>query len=341
MMNYGEIIEEQRNKLNVNIRWWPLYLYHFTDVHNAVSIIEKEYIYGRKLANIENLMASDNASASVINVTDDRVESYARLYMRPKTPTQYHNEGYKPVHIRDQGVNANCPLPIFFILDAEKTLSMDGVQFVEKGLAGHLYEGRNLLSGEEKFENLNFDKIFHNGSFPSGSDIKQFRHTEIIRKDGIPISGIVRGIACRSIAEKQTLIYLLKKTSKNKYNKYKDIISYKPDIDLFYSNGIFIKNVKFEDDKFLFELNDSSRRYNIANANSKDIAVEINVEWLGSNLKVLVRKSVSLLINYGKTKRITYKTNGKVHSNRVLVEVRFDDYLMYQNIMQIEGFEIV
>jgi len=69
---------------------------------------------------------------------------------------------------------------------------------------------------------------------------------------------------------------------------------------LFYSNGIFIKNVKFEDDKFLFELNDSSRRYNITNANGKDIAVEINVEWLGSNLKVLVRKSVSLLINYGK-----------------------------------------
>jgi len=106
------------------------------------------------------------------------------------------------------------PDTYFFILDAEKTLSMDGVQFVEKGLAGHLYEGRNLLSGEEKFENLNFDKIFHNSSFPPGSDIKQFRHTEIIRKDGIPISGVVRGIACRSIAEKQTLIYLLKKISK-------------------------------------------------------------------------------------------------------------------------------
>jgi len=41
MMNYGEIIEEQRNKLNSNISWWPLYFYHFTDVHNAVSIIEK------------------------------------------------------------------------------------------------------------------------------------------------------------------------------------------------------------------------------------------------------------------------------------------------------------
>lgn len=238
MMSYGEIIEEQRNRLNQKISWWPVYLYHFTDVNNAVSIIEKECIYGRSLAIEENLMNSDNASRSVINVTDDKVKSFARLYMRPKTPTQYHNEGYKPEHIRDKNVNANCPVPIFFILDAEKMLSMSGVMFVEKGLAGHYYNNANLLSGEESFKSLNFEKIFHTGAFPPDSDIKQFRQTEVIRNDFIPISGIVRGIACRSIAEKQTLLYLLKKTSINKYNKYKDIISFKPEIDLFYSNGI-------------------------------------------------------------------------------------------------------
>lgn len=99
MISYREIIEEERRKLNRNINWWPLYLYHFTDVHNAISIIDKEYIFGRKLANDENLMTSDNASSNVIEITDERVLRYARLYMRPKTPTQFHNEGHKPEYI--------------------------------------------------------------------------------------------------------------------------------------------------------------------------------------------------------------------------------------------------
>lgn len=223
MTTYGEIINSQRQKLNKNIDWWPLYLYHFTDVHNAVSIIEKEYILGRKEATDKNLMNSDNASLRVIEVTNDEVARYARLYMRPRTPTQYHNEGYKPPHIRNSDLNACCPVPIFFLLDAEKTLSMEGVKFVEKGLAGRSYETTAIREGVEDYAKLNFEKIFHDGSFPPGSDITQYRHTEVIRKDGIPISDIIKGIACRSIAEKQTLLYLLKKASIERYIKYKDI----------------------------------------------------------------------------------------------------------------------
>lgn len=341
MKSYGEIIEEQRKKLNKNINWWPLYFYHFTNILNAISIIEKEYIYGRKSANDEKLMTSDNASSRVIEITNEGVERYARLYMRPKTPTQFHNEGHKPEHIRNQDINANCPVPIFFFLDAEKTLSMDGVQFVEKGLAGSSYGNRSLFKGVEKYADLNFEKIFHDGPFPSGSEIKQFRHTEIVREDGISISGIIRGIACRSVAEKQTLLYLLKKNSKDKYYKYKDIISYKPDIDIFYNNGIFIKTVRFEEDTFYFELNDSSRRYNTANSNGKDVAMKVNIDWLGDNMEILGRSSGSAKIDYGKTTMMTYRPNRKVHSNNALIEVKFDECLMYESIMQIDEFEIV
>ena len=55
MTTYNEIINIQRDKLSRNISWWPIYLYHFTDIHNAVSIIEKEYILGRKLAKEKTL----------------------------------------------------------------------------------------------------------------------------------------------------------------------------------------------------------------------------------------------------------------------------------------------
>lgn len=340
MSSFREIIEEQRKKLNQNISWWPLYLYHFTDVHNAVNIIKSEFIYGRKIAQNENLMTSENASPHVINVTDENVARYARLYMRPKTPTQYHNEGHKPKHLRKFDINANCPIPVFFFLDAEKTLSMDGIEFVEKGLAGHSSD-KTFLSGPEDFKSLNFSKIFHDGSHPQGSDITQFRHTEVVRKEGIPISGIIKGIVCRSIAEKQTLVYLLKDTAYKKYIKYKDFISFKPDTDLFFNNGIFIKSVKYDKKTFFFELNDNIRRYNRENANGDDVVVDIYVDWMDKNYEILGRNIGHALINYGQITSLTFSPKNDIMANNALIEVRFDDSLMYKNILNLDKFEIV
>lgn len=341
MKSYRKIIEEERAKLEQNISWWPLYFYHFTDVYNAVSIIKSEYIYSRHTADKEKLMSSDNASPNVINITDKKVTEYARLYMRPKTPTQYHNEGHKPEHIRNQDLNANCPIPIFFFLDAEKMLSMDGVKIVEKGLAGHSLD-REFISGPEAYSSLNFDKIFHNGSHLPGSDITQYKHTEVVREGGIPIPDIIRGIVCRSIAEKQTLLYLLKNSAPyNKYIKYKSIISFKPDTDVFFNNGIFIKKVKFEEDTFYIELNDSERRYNKDNANGKDVYVEVFVDWLGKNQEVLSRSIGHGEVGYGNTNIITFTPKSDAITNYVLIKVTFDGCLMYQNIVNLDKFEIV
>ncbi|MDW5299691.1 MAG: macro domain-containing protein [Sedimentibacter sp.] len=105
--------------------------------------------------------------------------------------------------------------------------------------------------------------------------------------------------------------------------------------------GIFVKNVKFEDDSFFFELNDNGCRYNADKSNGKDVAVNISIEWLGENFKVLGRESGSVFIDYGKTKKIIHKIKTKQKSDRALIEVKFDGYLMYQNIMQLEGYELV
>lgn len=133
-MNYRDIIKEQMKLLPNSRIWWPKYFYHFTDIRNALEIIDKGWIYARHKATESKLMHSDNASPSVILVSSSKIKDYARLYFRPKTPTQYHNEGYKPEEIRQSDINANCPVPVFFFLDAEKVLLMDGVKFSEKNL---------------------------------------------------------------------------------------------------------------------------------------------------------------------------------------------------------------
>ncbi len=110
-MTYREIIEAQRRQLPKSRNWWSMYFYHFTDIRNALNIIEKGWIYARHKANEEDLMVSDNASQEVLSVSSSEIKEYVRLYFRPKTPTQYHNEGYKPEAVRKNDINANCPVP--------------------------------------------------------------------------------------------------------------------------------------------------------------------------------------------------------------------------------------
>lgn len=73
----------------------PRYLYHFTDIENLISIIESSSICSREYAIENNLMKNDNASSEVIHKTSSVNKNFVRLYFRPKTPTQFHNEGIK------------------------------------------------------------------------------------------------------------------------------------------------------------------------------------------------------------------------------------------------------
>ncbi|MGN0507314.1 MAG: DarT ssDNA thymidine ADP-ribosyltransferase family protein [Lachnospiraceae bacterium] len=122
-MDYKEILEEQKSELRQELSWWPNFLYHFTDVHNAANILHSGWIYSREKAKVQDVMKNDNASQAVIEATSDESKCYGRLYFRPLTPTQYHNEGYKPVEVRKSELNASCPVPIFFCFSAAVTLN--------------------------------------------------------------------------------------------------------------------------------------------------------------------------------------------------------------------------
>lgn len=339
-MTYKEIIMNTRNNLHSSISWWPICFYHFTDIHNALGILEKNWIYGRNKAKEAHLMQSDNASKSVIDVTSDYVKEYARLYFRPLTPTQYHNEGFKPQHIREPGINASCPVPIFFCLDAEKILNLEGIEFVECGLAGS-YHGR-LQHGVEAFSKLNFNKIYHNGPFEKGCDITQYRHSEIVRAGGIPIKGITRKIFCRTLPEKQTFLYMVKNRMPGRYNEISKITEYAPQLPMFYNNGVFIKSIKQNEEDLIVELNDHNMRYYTARAkeDGNDFYFKIVIYWLSDKSSVLDNNSAGRYINYKENdKVIVHLPKGK--SNRILVEIYFDDCMMYKNIINLIGQELI
>ena len=64
-MTYREVIEAQRKRQLKSRNWWSMYFYHFTDIRNALSIIEKGWIYARHKASEEDLMVSDTGTVTL------------------------------------------------------------------------------------------------------------------------------------------------------------------------------------------------------------------------------------------------------------------------------------
>ena len=77
-------------------KWWSEFLFHFSDISNVVSILNRGKLYSRNKALRLGLMHNDNADDDVIGNTGLSAKDYVRFYFGALTPTQYHNEGLKP-----------------------------------------------------------------------------------------------------------------------------------------------------------------------------------------------------------------------------------------------------
>lgn len=344
METYKQIIVEQSKKLPKSISWWPNYLYHFTDINHAVSIIEKGWIYGRATAKQEHLTKTDAASQNVLDVTSETVKQCGRLYMRPLTPTQYYSEGYKPKTVRHEKYkDANCPVPVFFLFDAAKTLEYPDVFFVEKGAAG--YKTELWKSGVDAFATLKFDSIFHNEPTRNSEILKQ-RRTEVLREGGIPIAGLLRRIVCRTSAEKQTLLTLIQSCCPQQYDSYKSIIICAPAdtaSNMFMHHGFYVKTINATKEKVLIQFNEPRLRYDSREDRKK--AVEIpcyaTIYWKNRDGEIVHTDEGQFLVDYKQHAGINLRYNP--HSTQFRLELRVDEekHLLFCGEFNIEEHSIM
>ena len=198
-------------------RWIPEYVYHFTDLANAKSILSEGFVYSRKKASELGLMKVNNASKPVLDYTNDKWKSYARFYFRPKTPTQYNNEGIRALN-QYTDLKAHCPVPIFFLFESLPMLSMQESLFSY----GNLAVNDTVYNDIDSFKSMPFPYIYHEGSYNTfyESYIKFNRHAELIVPEKCSLQYLKR-IVCRSTAEKETFLNMLNWDSRR---KYRDII---------------------------------------------------------------------------------------------------------------------
>jgi hypothetical protein len=198
-----ELSEEEW--LKGNREWWPKFVFHYTDVRNAVEIIKSGKLLSRSELDKGSGMVVDNASRDVIAHTDDHIRDFVRLYFRPQTPTQFRNEGIRPLGMRE--LESHCPVPIFFLFDSVDVLTRTDSKFSAGNLA---VGGTELFSTAEELKQLDFRKIYHVGTFQSHmrDTIIYHRNAEVVIPTELDLSSL-RFIVCRSPAEKDTLLHLL------------------------------------------------------------------------------------------------------------------------------------
>jgi len=231
--------------------WWPKYVYHSTDIRNAVRIIQCEYLYSRNEAIKRNLMQVDNASSEIIEHTKKEHQNLVRLYFRPRTPTEYCREGIRPIGQRKY--NAHCPIPIYFLFDALSILSKDETEFSSGNLASDRAEHESSL---QFFLSIPFDLVFHHGRILAEEDKDEIifrRNAEVLVPNSLRLNNALKAVVCRSQAERQTLINLLDRKIRNKWIDRIKLESERGPI--FERKWTFIEDVTVVNDRVYFWFN--------------------------------------------------------------------------------------
>jgi hypothetical protein len=233
--------------------WWPRYVYHFTDVQNAASIIQTGQLCSRAEAERLGLMKVDNASPEVIQQTRPEHLDYVRLYFRPRTPTQYRNEGIRPMNQRELG-GAHCPIPVYFCFDAMTVLTLDETEF-SNGNMGSAWAAHS--SERDFFFSIPFHLVFHNRWFtPDERDQVIFhRNAEVLVSDSLSLNPELKFIACRSAAERQTLLHLLSADLARQWAPRIRLGEH----GLFERHWTFVEEVVVVDNRVIFRFNPNTR----------------------------------------------------------------------------------
>ncbi|MBK8465656.1 MAG: DUF4433 domain-containing protein [Chloracidobacterium sp.] len=221
--------------------YWTKYAFHFTDVRNAADIL----ISGRIMCRGDLADGSfvDAACPRVIAQTDSSVKSYVRLYFRPRTPTQYRSEGFRPREKYWEG--SHCPVPVFFLFDLFKLLVRDDCQFSDGNLAKLGFD--SLCSSAAELATFDFRKIYH-GTWVSNEereDIVSHRNAELVIPSQLDLSAL-KLIYCRSAAERETLLYLLPAEIRNVWSNKVAVAS---TATLFYRKWAFVETTTLSADR--------------------------------------------------------------------------------------------
>lgn len=187
---------------------WKGYIYHFTHVENAASILRDQRLLSRSACNKKFM---DSAGKSLIAHTGSDVLSFARFYFRPLTPTQWHNE----LLGRRQGdIYALCPVPIFLRFNLSSVLKTHGRNCMVSD--GNLAASSTQYGNSVEFikQCFDFENVF--GEVRGKGAVFRASQQEFIVNQHLDLSALSQGditVICRNSQDKKVLVNLLGSSS--------------------------------------------------------------------------------------------------------------------------------
>ena len=230
--------------------WWPVYLFHCTDVLNVVNILTSGMLLCRARAQRSGSLSVDIAAPDIIEHTGTEWQEYVRLYFRPRTPTQYRNEGFRPASRLE--LDAHCPAPIYLLFDAYQILSRQDSLFTDGNLAADAEPTQAI----DELSRMPFELIYHDARFePQDKQRIVFhRNAEVLIPQRLGLRD-VRRILCRSQAEYETLRNLLPPRA---WNRWADKVGVVPRLNLFHGRWSFVEQVELDAERVQFRFNQAT-----------------------------------------------------------------------------------
>ena len=233
-------------RLDSSRRWWPKYVYHSTHVENAAAILESGRLRCRAQVQAGQLV-KDSASQQIIAGLSKTQKRWVRLYLRPRAPTQYVNEGVRPPSGYEYG--AAMPVPVYFLFSAPELLGEQGVSFTP----GRLQSGASIGSTADDLREIPFKDVYHDGGVGQpGSErraeILNARHAEVLVKNELALNHLAF-VFCRSQPERQTLLNLLSQSARKRWSSRVVVQTHQ---NLFYKRGTHVEAVTLAADECVF-----------------------------------------------------------------------------------------
>ena len=216
----GEILDYMRQlpsnlRLDGNRSFWPHWLFRSDHVENAAEILDSGRLLSRAAAENQGLIRVDSGSPQYVRNLSAQHRNLVRLYFRPRTPTQYRNEGIRPQGRIELG--AHMPVPVYLLFSVS-LLAEEGVSFTK----GRLKDAAAIGDSVEFLKAIDFGDVYHDsgvgrlGESERRSTILNARHTEVVIENELPLDKLTH-IVCRSAAERETLLNLLSPQARRRW----------------------------------------------------------------------------------------------------------------------------
>ena len=219
---------------------WPRYLYRLEDVRAAASILRTGSLLSRNLAMQDDAMITDSASPEIVG-SQPHLHDYARLYFRPRTPTQFYMEGIRGQEERDKAKHAGGCVPVILCFKALDVLTRDDLHFT---FGNATASGYPIQDDPWHLKNAPWQDIYHDAPIKKDehkSQIVTRRCAEVLIPDHLPTDA-VQEVICRSTPEADTLRSLLK----GDWSAWKDRVRVpRAEEAFFYATFAYVASVQY------------------------------------------------------------------------------------------------